>query len=494
MLTLPAVYAGEDTVIIEPDPTEGEPTDPPEDPEEDPEEEPEEPQILPAEIDITPRTINRHRNGRYVDVHIELPQDFDAADIEVSSVRISEINSQEIDPIYALDYGYKVGDFDRDGVTDLRVRFLMNQIREHISHGQLNMGIKGALTTGEEFYGNDSVRGIDLFHWWQRWRWWRSWYNNHQQNQQQDLNERKFCFRIGRHLSRKARILKAVLWINRSNKKFYSSSIWCRRGGGWMKHTYNTIKSYYYLPVSGQEIGSEWDVTQDVLNEWLEGNADVTITLEHDGDDPSTYPRLVITYEEEGSEEEESAEDQDLIVVSPKIGITEDKDTIIIYYDKALLGEKIKPKNLQIYGWNENVSRWMPVSSCLNKDACSLSTRERGYSKYQIFAPVIKETPADEEKEEEKSEKKGASRLGQNYPNPFNPATTINYSVEEDCHVTIKLYNVCGQVVATIVDEYREAGDHSVYFDAGESLSRGIYYYQIKAGKFVDTKRMVILK
>ncbi len=84
--------------------------------------------------------------------------------------------------------------------------------------------------------------------------------------------------------------------------------------------------------------------------------------------------------------------------------------------------------------------------------------------------------------------------LSQNYPNPFNPATTIEYAIEKDCQVTLKLYNVAGQLVATVVDEYQTVGKHKVVFDAGESLSRGIYYYQLKAGNFVATKKMVVLR
>lgn len=84
--------------------------------------------------------------------------------------------------------------------------------------------------------------------------------------------------------------------------------------------------------------------------------------------------------------------------------------------------------------------------------------------------------------------------LGQNYPNPFNPATTIEYSIAQDCQVTLKLYNVAGQLVATLIDEWQTAGPHKVVFDAGDKLSRGIYYYQLKAGNFVGTKKMVVLK
>jgi hypothetical protein len=85
--------------------------------------------------------------------------------------------------------------------------------------------------------------------------------------------------------------------------------------------------------------------------------------------------------------------------------------------------------------------------------------------------------------------------LNQNYPNPFNPVTRIRYSVKETKPVMIKLYDVIGREVATIINEVREAGEYEVELDAGRlGLSSGVYFYQMKAGEFTSIKKMVVLK
>jgi len=83
--------------------------------------------------------------------------------------------------------------------------------------------------------------------------------------------------------------------------------------------------------------------------------------------------------------------------------------------------------------------------------------------------------------------------LSQNYPNPFNPTTTINYSIPEDGHVTLKIYDVLGNEVANLVDEQKQSGTFDVQFNAS-ALSSGVYYYQIKAGEFTSTKKLVLMK
>ncbi|MEO8398309.1 MAG: T9SS type A sorting domain-containing protein [Ignavibacteriaceae bacterium] len=84
-------------------------------------------------------------------------------------------------------------------------------------------------------------------------------------------------------------------------------------------------------------------------------------------------------------------------------------------------------------------------------------------------------------------------QLAQNYPNPFNPTTTITYSIPQDNFVTIKVYNVLGNEVATLVNEQITSGSHKIDFNANK-LSSGVYYYTIKAGNFVDTKKLILLK
>jgi hypothetical protein len=83
--------------------------------------------------------------------------------------------------------------------------------------------------------------------------------------------------------------------------------------------------------------------------------------------------------------------------------------------------------------------------------------------------------------------------LEQNYPNPFNPSTTIQYSLENAAQVSLKVYNLLGQDVATLVNDRQEAGSYVVPFNA-LNLSSGVYFYRLEAGSFVSMKRLVYMK
>ncbi len=83
--------------------------------------------------------------------------------------------------------------------------------------------------------------------------------------------------------------------------------------------------------------------------------------------------------------------------------------------------------------------------------------------------------------------------LSQNYPNPFNPTTSINFDLPLDGNVSIKLFDMSGKEVATIVNEVKTAGYYSINFNAS-SLSSGVYFYSISANSFTATKKMMLLK
>ncbi|MBK9098050.1 MAG: T9SS type A sorting domain-containing protein [bacterium] len=89
--------------------------------------------------------------------------------------------------------------------------------------------------------------------------------------------------------------------------------------------------------------------------------------------------------------------------------------------------------------------------------------------------------------------------LHQNYPNPFNPTTNIGFRISDGGYVSLKVYDLLGNEVATLVDEYKPAGSYEVKFNAvgtgcDLSLTSGVYFYQVKTGDFKETKKMILLK
>jgi uncharacterized protein (DUF608 family) len=85
--------------------------------------------------------------------------------------------------------------------------------------------------------------------------------------------------------------------------------------------------------------------------------------------------------------------------------------------------------------------------------------------------------------------------LSQNYPNPFNPSTIIYYNIPSPQHVHLNVYDLLGRKVATLVDDYQKAGVYTYRFSAGKNqLTNGIYFYQLTAGSFIQTNKMLLLK
>jgi hypothetical protein len=83
--------------------------------------------------------------------------------------------------------------------------------------------------------------------------------------------------------------------------------------------------------------------------------------------------------------------------------------------------------------------------------------------------------------------------LEQNYPNPFNPTTLISYQLPVASNVLLKVYDVLGREVMTLVNERQEAGAYNFTLNAS-SLSSGVYFYRLQAGRFVETKKMMLVK
>jgi hypothetical protein len=83
--------------------------------------------------------------------------------------------------------------------------------------------------------------------------------------------------------------------------------------------------------------------------------------------------------------------------------------------------------------------------------------------------------------------------LEQNYPNPFNPSTKIQFSIVHRQLTIVKVFDVLGREVATLVNELKEPGTYTVQFNAS-SLASGVYFYRLQAGNFVQTKKLLLLR
>ncbi|MGK9477013.1 T9SS type A sorting domain-containing protein [Melioribacter sp. OK-6-Me] len=83
--------------------------------------------------------------------------------------------------------------------------------------------------------------------------------------------------------------------------------------------------------------------------------------------------------------------------------------------------------------------------------------------------------------------------LSNNYPNPFNPTTKINYSLSKTVNVSLKVYDVLGREVKTLVHGIQNPGSYTVTFDASD-LSSGVYFYRLEAGNYSETKQMLLMK
>ena len=90
------------------------------------------------------------------------------------------------------------------------------------------------------------------------------------------------------------------------------------------------------------------------------------------------------------------------------------------------------------------------------------------------------------------------NHLADNYPNPFNPSTTIEYSITNDSHVNLSIYNVSGRLIRTLVDEFKVINSYKVIWDGkddrGNAAASGVYFYKLKIKDYVESKKLVLLR
>jgi hypothetical protein len=184
--------------------------------------------------------------------------------------------------------------------------------------------------------------------------------------------------------------------------------------------------------------------------------------------------------------------------VYPPTTLTGNNRLIIRYADSDLdLGDGLRGKesSLKIFHWNEGSSQWEQIGGTVDTVRNEVSTTITDLGVYGAFTTELLTDVKDDEQGSIIPEK---FELRQNYPNPFNPVCNIEYALPRSSHVTLSIYNILGQKVRMLVDEYQSAGYKSIQWDGRDNLGRevtsGIYFYRIEAGDFVQAKRMVLIK
>ena len=171
----------------------------------------------------------------------------------------------------------------------------------------------------------------------------------------------------------------------------------------------------------------------------------------------------------------------------------------------------------QPFGWGTLIAKknlyfmmWVGVITTYNSQLAYLPTAEDRatitdyyifllgndslrYSRWDTGSTFYPFTWTDWTSVEDNIESVQSFELFQNYPNPFNPTTKIKYEIPEMSFVTIKVYDVLGKEIATLVNEEKLSGNYETEFN-GNVLASGIYYYRIIAGEFSQTRKMVLIK
>jgi hypothetical protein len=136
--------------------------------------------------------------------------------------------------------------------------------------------------------------------------------------------------------------------------------------------------------------------------------------------------------------------------------------------------------------WSGSV--WMPTD---DNFVLAVNGSTYDFTGYRIIVSWIPVNTADVPTNG-KSMVKGYS-LSQNYPNPFNPSTTIGYQLPTQVHVTLKVFDVLGREIATLVNGVEQPGYKSVNFNAN-NLASGVYYYRLQAGNYIETRKLLLLR
>jgi len=138
-----------------------------------------------------------------------------------------------------------------------------------------------------------------------------------------------------------------------------------------------------------------------------------------------------------------------------------------------------------------NTARALAIDDAENVYVTGYSRDPRGGA--MSICTTIKYVQTTVSVKDKKERVPSAYRLDQNYPNPFNPSTTIRYSIGKPGHVTLKVFNLQGQEIETLVSETKPAGEYEIHWNPTD-VSSGVYFYRLQADKFAKTRKFILIK
>ena len=158
------------------------------------------------------------------------------------------------------------------------------------------------------------------------------------------------------------------------------------------------------------------------------------------------------------------------------------------------LGDIYAATDSGVFYSTDNGEIWTSVNSGLeNKNIHMLLLNSDGYIYAGLTYEIYKSVGSTTDIQNDIKKFPNYYSLSQNYPNPFNPATNIQFSIPQQSFVTLKVYDILGKEVATLVNEEKSTGSYNVSFNAS-NLSSGVYFFSIKARDFSQTRKMVLMK
>ncbi len=396
-----------------------------------------------ATIEVTPRTLNHKSKGRYVTGRIELPAGFDPRDIDPTTVMLQSAVAADPD-------NWTIEDADTNGLEELVVKFDRAEFQAVIPQGEfVPVHIDGEVN-GRPFAGQDTIRTL----------------------------RPTMMFPAGGETV----VLEQLVNVTWSSPENVSVD----------------VVDVYWSPNDGEEW---YPIAEQVPNT---GAVDWTAPS-----DVSASCRVMVTLFRDGEDIGSGMSQNVFTVVGPVAvtlggfdGVVEAKGVMLQWhtiFEQGVEGFHLLRSTEEYVGYER-------ITSELVRSAGRL-----GGSSYDFKDDTVRPNQTYFYKLEEVSERgteqvfgpfrvtyTASFALNQNSPNPFNPTTRIRFTLPQSDHVLLAIYDVTGRKVRTLVNEEKQANHYEVEWDGrdanGRTVSSGVYFYKIRAGKFTGTKKMLMLK